>query len=92
MCAWAGEQYEIYQGVSRFLKAEGNEHSILAYFDYGINNGWKVHDPTAFTSTHHFTQNNPWLNLLRMSMLARYKNSMMDSKPRRTKKAARKRK
>ena len=49
LCAWAGEEHDIYQGISRFFKNDGNEQSEIAYFDYGIKNGWKVPNPTSLT-------------------------------------------
>lgn len=32
------------------MKTTDNNSSILAYFDFGIKNGWKVPNPTEITS------------------------------------------
>lgn len=49
LCSWAGEEHDIHQGISRFLKSENNENSHLVFFDYGIKNGWRVPEPTTIT-------------------------------------------
>ena len=50
LCAWAGEEHDIHDGVSRFLKSENSEKSHLVYLDYGIKNGWKVPEAITITS------------------------------------------
>ena len=54
LCGWASEEHDIHQGISRFLKSESAETSILVYFDFGIKNGWKMPEPTSLTSTSFF--------------------------------------
>lgn len=51
VCAYADESHDIHKGISRFMKTDNNDISILAYFDYGVKNGWKVPNPTEITST-----------------------------------------
>ena len=53
-CGYATEDHDIYEGIARFIKAEGNEKSHLSYFDFGVKNGWHVPNPTAMESSNSF--------------------------------------
>jgi protein disulfide-isomerase-like protein len=54
VCSWASKEHDVFAGVSRFLKSKEGQ-SELAFFDYGIKNGWKVPNHLEITSKPYFT-------------------------------------
>ena len=49
-CCYVDASHDVFDGVKKFMSIESENESVLAFLDYRIKNGWKVPNPTTFTS------------------------------------------